>query len=124
MEKPLLLTSLPPVSTTAARVLILGSMPGERSLAEQQYYAHPHNLFWPFMGELFGAGPALPYAQRIAALNARQVAVWDVLRHCERAGSLDSSIRAETEVANDFDRFFAEHPQLRVMFFNGRKAET
>jgi TDG/mug DNA glycosylase family protein len=124
MSKPVLLTSLPPLAAAHARVLILGSMPGARSLAEQQYYAHPHNLFWPFMGELFGAGPALDYARRTERLRACGVAVWDVLRHCQREGSLDSRIQVKSEVANDFAAFFAAHPGLRAVFFNGRKAEA
>ena len=118
------LTGLPPLAAADARVLILGSMPGSESLRRQQYYAHPHNLFWPFMGELFDAGPSLAYPERVIRLQGRKVAVWDVLLHCEREGSLDSSIRAHSEVANDFAAFFAQQQSLRAVYFNGRKAET
>lgn len=120
----MLLTGLAPIARADARVLILGSMPGARSLAQQQYYAHPQNRFWPFMELLFGIGVELPYADRSKRLSDRGIAVWDVLRHCEREGSLDTRIRANTEVANDFAGFFAGHRQLESVFFNGRKAEA
>ncbi|MEX1197172.1 MAG: DNA-deoxyinosine glycosylase [Pseudohongiellaceae bacterium] len=115
--------SFPPLATPDARILILGSMPGQASLQAQQYYAHPRNAFWYIMGELFGAGPELPYEQRCAVLVAKGVAVWDVLKHCWRPGSLDTSIDPSSVEANDFPRFLADHPDIRHVFFNGRKAE-
>lgn len=115
--------SFPPVATPQARVLILGSMPGQASLQAQQYYAHPRNAFWHIMGELFGAGPELPYGQRCSILTSQQVAVWDVLKRCWRPGSLDSAIDPASVEANDFRRFLAEHPAIHHVFFNGRKAE-
>jgi hypoxanthine-DNA glycosylase len=112
--------SFPPVSAPDARILILGSMPGAASLAAGQYYAHPQNRFWPLMGELLGAGRELPYEARLARLKEKGIALWDVLAQCEREGSLDSAIRAEC--ANDFAAFFAAHPQIARICFNGRKA--
>lgn len=116
--------SFPPLARADARVLILGSMPGAESLRRRQYYAYAHNLFWPIMGELFGAGRELAYEARVAALTAHGVAVWDVLKSCERAGSLDGSIVARTERPNDFTRFLAAHPGIRTVFFNGAKAQS
>jgi hypoxanthine-DNA glycosylase len=75
------------------------------------------------MGELFGAGPSVQYAARKRLLCERRVAVWDVLRQCDRSGSLDAAIVSETEIANDFETFFRRHAALRAVFFNGRKAE-
>lgn len=113
-----------PIEGPDARVLILGSMPGQRSLRENQYYAHPHNRFWPFMGELVGAMPALPYPARCARLVAAGIALWDVLASCEREGSLDSAIRDRTAQANDFATFLASHPGIGTVLFNGAKAES
>jgi len=114
----------PPIAAPDARVLVLGSMPSIASLAKQQYYGHPQNAFWPIMGRLFGARSELPYADRKRILCSHQVAVWDVLRECHREGSLDTSIRVETESPNDFVSFLADHPHVETVFFNGQKAET
>lgn len=114
----------PPVSDPRARVLILGSMPGRKSLQAHRYYAHPQNRFWPIMGTLVGADPALPYPERCTRLTASGIALWDVLASCERPGSLDSAIRDDTAQANDFGRFFAAHPAIGAVLFNGAKAES
>ena len=119
-----LVRSFPPLARADARVLILGSMPGAESLRRRQYYAHPHNQFWPIMGALFGAPGDLPYDERAGRLLARGVAVWDVLKRCERAGSLDSAIVRRSEAVNDFTRFFARHPLIRAVYFNGAKSES
>lgn len=116
--------SFPPIENRKARVLILGSMPGAASLRAGQYYAHPHNAFWPIMGALAGADPALPYRVRTAALKAAGIALWDVLASCDREGSLDADIRHDSVVANDFPGFFAAHPHLTDVFFNGGMAQT
>lgn len=104
-------------------MLILGTAPSVRSLAAQQSYAHPQNLFWPLMGEFFDAGPALPYAQRIAILKARGLGIWDVLARCERPGSLDSSIVKASEVANDIPALLTRYPSIRAIALNGGKAQ-
>jgi TDG/mug DNA glycosylase family protein len=115
-----LVRSFAPISTPKARILILGSMPGKASLEAGKYYAHPRNAFWPIMGELAGAGPDKTYETRTRLLNARGIAVWDVLRSCIRPGSLDSDITDEQP--NDFERFFATHPRIATIGLNGGKA--
>ncbi|MGE4488448.1 MAG: DNA-deoxyinosine glycosylase [Kiritimatiellales bacterium] len=112
--------SFPFSADSGAKVLILGSMPGVESLRQQQYYAHPRNLFWNFMGELFGAGRDLTYEERLAALRKDRVALWDVAHTCRREGSLDSNM---TDVeANDFPALFKTAPHIHTVFFNGQKA--
>lgn len=113
--------SFKPVGNADASILILGSMPGKRSLEQNQYYAHPLNAFWKIMGELVGAYPSLPYADRLEILRSSGIALWDVLDSCVRKTSLDSHIRNES--ANDFAAFFAQHPHITQVFFNGSKAE-
>jgi len=95
--------SFPPVATSEARVLILGSMPGIASLTAGQYYAHPRNAFWRIMGKLVGAGPENPYDERLRILKKGGIALWDVLDSCVRPGSLDANISNETP--NDFAIF-------------------
>jgi hypoxanthine-DNA glycosylase len=113
---------LPPFARRSARVLILGSLPGQLSLARQQYYAHPHNVFWRLMGDLFDAGPELPYRERIDRLTTAGVALWDVCASGVRPGSLDSSIAASSVVPNRITEFLVAHPEIRLIGLNGAKA--
>ena len=116
--------SFAPIADARARVLILGSMPGEASLAAGQYYAHAQNLFWRILGEITGVAPSLPYAARARALKASGIALWDVLESCAREGSLDSAIDDATIRANDFASFYRDHPRIAQVYFNGAKAEA
>src|ERR1039458_10413940 len=116
--------SFAPIADAKARVLILGSMPGEASLAAGQYYAHAQNLFWRILGEITGAAPSLPYAARARALKSCGLALWDVLESCAREGSLDSAIDDVSIRANDFVSFYRAHPRIAQVFFNGAKAEA
>jgi len=121
---PPLLRGLPPVAAADARLLILGSMPGQASLAAGRYYAHPRNAFWRIMGELFGFAADLPYEARLQCLRANGVALWDVIAACERRGSLDADIAPASVRVNDFPAFFAAHPGIRRIAFNGAAAEA
>lgn len=112
--------SFPPIADVSTRVLILGTMPGERSLALRQYYANPQNQFWKIMSFVTGEDFNVPYEDKKKLLLENKIAVWDVLMHCEREGSLDMNI--SDEVPNDFESFFSEHSNIRVVFFNGGKA--
>ena len=116
------LAGFAPVADSRARLLILGSMPGVRSLAAGQYYAGPRNRFWPLMGEFLGFDPAMPYGRRLDELTGAGIALWDVLQSCEREGSLDASIVESTEVPNDFAAFLEKHSHIRAIAFNGQKA--
>ena len=117
---PLPSRSFAPVARADARILILGSLPGQRSLAEKQYYAHPQNAFWRIMRELAGAEGS--YAKRCAALVEHHIALWDVLYESVRPGSMDADIRLETAQVNDFESFFRDHPGVCRVCFNGQKA--
>jgi hypoxanthine-DNA glycosylase len=118
-----LLHGLPPIIDDAARVLILGNMPSVMSLGAQEYYANPRNAFWRIAGQLFGFDASAPYEDRITALTARGIAVWDVLRSCRRVGSLDSAVEPDSMVANDFGQLLERHPHITRVFFNGAAAE-
>jgi hypoxanthine-DNA glycosylase len=118
-----LLEGLPPIADDSAQILILGNMPSVMSLSAAQYYGNPRNAFWRIAGDILGFDPASPYEERTAALRVRGVAVWDVLRLCRRAGSLDSAIEPDSMVANDFAAFLAVHPAIERVLFNGAAAE-
>lgn len=105
------------------RLLILGSLPGARSLAARQYYAHPTNLFWHLLGEVADQPlAALPYEERLAALREAKIGLWDVIRTAERRTSSDSDIR-DAE-AHDLGALVATLPDLRMIAFNGGKASA
>ncbi|MDO9467360.1 MAG: DNA-deoxyinosine glycosylase [Thiobacillus sp.] len=112
----------PPIADAHARVLILGSLPGQTSLRQQQYYAQQRNAFWAIMGRLFDAGPDVPYDERTRRLVKNGVALWDVCAAAHRPGSLDAAIRPASVVPNDFSPFIAAHPHIRLIAFNGAKA--
>ena len=114
----------PPIARRDAHTLVLGSLPGQRSLQMQQYYAHPQNAFWKLIAAIYQVDAALPYAHRVQVLTRHHIALWDVLAAAERPGSLDSSIVHASALANDFAKFFRSHPRIRRVFFNGRKAEA
>lgn len=111
-----------PVSRADARVLILGSLPGQVSLARVQYYAQPRNAFWPIMGRLFGAALELAYEERLERLVARRVALWDVCAQGRRPGSLDQKIDVASVETNDFAGFLAAHAEIGLICLNGAKA--
>jgi hypoxanthine-DNA glycosylase len=110
-----------PIADRNARTLILGSLPGRRSLEMQQYYAHPQNAFWKLMAAVFEWDPASGYAQRVRMLKQNRIALWDVCAAAERPGSLDSAI--VSAIANDFEAFFRKYRGIDRVFFNGRKSE-
>jgi TDG/mug DNA glycosylase family protein len=116
-----LITAFPPLVAHNPHTLILGTMPGEQSLKANQYYAHPKNQFWKFMGEIYGADPALPYDQRVRILVHHGIAVWDVVRACVRHGSMDQNIKEEE--VNDFETFYRSHQSITRVVFNSLTAE-
>lgn len=112
-------SSFPPVVAPDTRVLVLGSLPGERSLAERRYYAHPRNRFWRLIGTAIGRElEPLEYEQRLAALLEARVGLWDTVASARRSGSLDATIR-EAE-RNPLTELVASLRDLRAVGFNGR----
>jgi len=111
-----------PLARRDARLLILGTLPGQASLAAQRYYAHPHNAFWPILAAQLGFDAAAPYEGRVAALLAAHIAVWDVCGAATRAGSLDSALERRSIQPNDFSAFFADHGRVARVAFNGATA--
>jgi hypoxanthine-DNA glycosylase len=114
---------LPPIVPPDARVLMLGSFPGEESLKQAQYYAHPRNQFWRLLGTVVGAPLAeLPYEKRLERLARLKIGLWDIITDCERQGSLDGNIR--NAVMSQFAWLKDHAPNLTVVAMNGKKAGT
>lgn len=113
-------SSFSPVSKPDATILILGTMPGERSLALNQYYGHGGNQFWKIIFACFNKPYSDDYATKTKLLTDHRIALWDVLQHCERVGSSDNAIIGE--FPNDFKSFFIKHPSIKTVLFNGNNA--
>jgi double-stranded uracil-DNA glycosylase len=111
------------VARADARVLVLGSLPGQVSLQRREYYAQPRNAFWRIMGEIAGASPDVPYKDRLRRLIGHGIALWDVCAAGCRAGSLDSAIELSTVETNDFSEFLRVHSDIALICFNGQKAK-
>lgn len=116
-----LIEAFPPILPAKPHTLILGTMPGGKSLQANQYYAHPQNQFWKIMGDIYGAAPSLPYEQRVQILKDKGIAVWDVVRTCTRQGSMDADIK--NEIPNDFETFYRNHPSIESVVFDSLTAE-
>lgn len=114
---------LPPIARSDARLFILGSLPGDASLAAQRYYAHPHNNFWRLIGEVVGEDlQALAYAERLERLAANRIGLWDVVASARRRGSLDQAIRGPGH--NPLAEYFAGFSELQAVAFNGAAAAS
>jgi hypoxanthine-DNA glycosylase len=113
--------SFPPAVDERTRLLVLGSLPGEESLARQQYYANPRNQFWRLMEAVIERPlVALRYEERLASLREAGVGLWDTIGSARREGSLDASIRDVNR--NDLESLVARLPALRAVAFNGGKS--
>ena len=114
------ISSFPPIINENSKILILGSIPGVKSLEMQQYYAHPQNKFWKIICEIFNEEFTTNYQQRIEILEKHHIALWDVIDTCERKGSLDSEIR--NEEANKIEELLQNFPNIKAIFCNGQKS--
>lgn len=116
-------SSFAPIEGDMARVLILGTMPGVASLKAGQYYAHPRNTFWKIIGAVLGCPANASYEERIGLLQRNGIALWDVLEHCVRPGSLDADIDMISATTNDIAALLQRQPKIVTIGFNGHAAE-
>ena len=114
-------TGLEAITPTTPKILILGSIPGDKSIEMQHYYAHPRNRFWNIMALELNETLPQDYNARVEMLIRHNIALWDVAHKAEREGSLDSAIR--NPIPNDLDAFLNEYPSIRAIAFNGNKAK-
>jgi hypoxanthine-DNA glycosylase len=114
-------TSFDPISNPDITILILGTLPGDKSLELAEYYGHSRNRFWKIISTITGNDLPLTYTDKKALLLKTKIGVWDVAQKADRKGSLDSAI--EREEPNDLDDFIARHKNLKVIGFNGKKSQ-
>ncbi len=112
-----------PIEDPEVRLLLLGTMPGRKSLEIVQYYADPSNDFWKIMQKLLGVEHDRAYEERIACLKRARIALWDVIQECERTGSTDQGIRRESARPNDIPALLRRCQAIRTLAFNGQAAE-
>ncbi|WP_348812421.1 DNA-deoxyinosine glycosylase [Flavobacterium maritimum] len=116
-----MISSFPPFVNSDTEILILGTMPGAISLAQQEYYANKRNHFWPIIYTLFDNLPVSEiFEEKIQFLHSNKIGLWDVLENCERKGSLDIHIKNQKE--NDFESLFKEFPSITKIVFNGKES--
>ena len=115
-------TSFAPISGPETSILILGSLPGDKSIELNEYYGHPRNRFWRILSEITRQTPPITYADKMSLLAKTNIGVWDVAHRAIRRGSLDHAILHEEP--NRLDDFVGNHVNLKVIGFNGKKAEA
>jgi hypoxanthine-DNA glycosylase len=114
--------SFDPISNEKSSILILGSMPGDKSLELREYYGHARNRFWKIIAAITNSEIPVRYEDKINLLLKNDIAVWDVILEASRAGSLDTAIK--NEKVNAVDVFIKNHKHLQTVCFNGKKAEA
>jgi hypoxanthine-DNA glycosylase len=115
-------SSFDPISNADTTILILGTMPGNKSLELGEYYGHSRNKFWKIISTITDNDLPLTYTDKKALLLKTKIGIWDVAHKANRKGSLDSAI--EDEEPNDLDSFIARHKNLKVIGFNGTKSQA
>lgn len=110
-----------PVVFKDSEILILGSFPSIKSFENGFYYSHPQNQFWKIMSAVTKY-PVNNRDQKIWLLKEKKIALWDMIKSCNRENSLDSSI--ENEDVNDIADFLECHPKIKQVAFTGKKSQA
>jgi hypoxanthine-DNA glycosylase len=114
--------SFAPLIDQEAKILILGSIPGDKSIELQEYYGHAQNRFWRVLTAICGYETVpTDYLSKKSILIQNKIALWDVAHKANRKGSLDSAIRDEEP--NDIASLLEKYPTIKTIAFNGKKAE-
>lgn len=113
--------SFKPLLSAKPKVLILGTMPSVKSIAQQEYYGNKQNVFWKLLFAVFEQPLSTNYEDKIALIQSNHLALWDVLQSCEREGSLDSAIQGESP--NDIQQLIRDYPSIHTLIFSSQKAE-
>ena len=113
--------SFSPIIYSDTKILILGSLPGKKSLELQQYYGHARNRIWKILSHLTAGDIPSSYQQKKELLCKNKIGLWDVAHSAHREGSLDSNIKDETP--NDIEGLIDNYGSIKVIGFNGKKSE-
>ena len=113
--------SFEPVIFNDTEILVLGSLPGKKSIELNQYYGHPRNRMWNILSKIINSEISTDYASKKLFLKKYKIGLWDVAHSAERKGSLDSNIKRE--IPNDIQSLLIDFPSIKVIGFNGKKSE-
>lgn len=112
---------LMPIVGENPKILILGTFPGDKSLQMQEYYSNPTNCFWDTIANIYYSGQTFnSYADKISCIRNNNLALWDIIRCCDRIGSLDNKI--DNPILNDLCQFLKLYPSITHIAFNGQEA--
>jgi len=114
--------SFEPIISNDTEILLLGSLPGKKSIELNQYYGHPRNRMWNILSKIINSEISTDYASKKLFLKKHKIGLWDVAHSAERKGSLDSNIKKE--IPNDIQSLLIDYPSIKVIGFNGKKSET
>jgi len=114
-------SSFAPIINERAKILILGSLPGDLSIAKQEYYAHPQNRFWKLIFQLHQQTWSNQYATKVQVLKDHHLALWDICATASRLGSMDNAIH--TVIVNPINELLISYPNIQKIVFNGKKAQ-
>lgn len=114
--------SFPPITNKKIKILILGSLPGEESLKQQEYYAHPRNKFWKVIAVITKSESPVTYSDKLKMLELHNIGVWDLVHKADRIGRMDTAIK--NAIPNDLNNFIVKHPNIKIIAFNGLKAQA
>lgn len=115
-------TSFAPIAQPNSQLLILGSLPGDKSIELNEYYGHPRNRFWKVLATVSNNAIPKNYQEKINLLTTLKIGLWDTAYKANRSGSLDSAIK--DEVPNDLENFITNQPELKMIAFNGKTSEA
>lgn len=101
------------------KVLILGTMAGDKSIEAQAYYDSPTNPFWKLMVDIFKPSEEELALGRKEFITGRGIALWDCIASGVRQGSSDSGFSTRTLQGNDIQGFLEAHPSIHTIVLNG-----
>jgi len=109
-----------PIVFKNSKTLILGSFPSIKSFENSFYYAHPKNQFWKILSAISGY-PINNKDQKIWLLKELNLALWDIVKSCDRENSSDANL--QNVVPNNIEALLKEYPQIKQIAFTSRFAQ-
>lgn len=107
----------PPIIFEGSEVLLLGTLPGNKSLQLNFYYADPRNYFWKFFSKYTGHPKPHNMNEVSKILKETKVALWDMYdfgirkNKQDKETSRDSDIKQE--IWNNIPSLLTDYPNIK-----------